>query len=125
VSSAVVYGPQPLDKPADGNLLACCSRLRASARGLARSWPVAHGVQQPASKTSHMVALVVEGAAMTAGFEAKRPAACDGVMRRLRRRLAGLEAWTDGPVKAVAREALREEMARLGREMVELEWRWA
>jgi MOSC domain-containing protein YiiM/ferredoxin-NADP reductase/ferredoxin len=26
VSGAVVYGPEPLDKPADGNLLICCSR---------------------------------------------------------------------------------------------------
>jgi ferredoxin-NADP reductase/MOSC domain-containing protein YiiM len=26
VAGAVVYGPEPLDKPADGNLLVCCSR---------------------------------------------------------------------------------------------------
>jgi len=26
VSGAVVYGPEPLDKPADGNILVCCSR---------------------------------------------------------------------------------------------------
>jgi ferredoxin-NADP reductase/MOSC domain-containing protein YiiM len=26
VSGSVVYGPEPLDKPADGNLLICCSR---------------------------------------------------------------------------------------------------
>jgi ferredoxin-NADP reductase/MOSC domain-containing protein YiiM/ferredoxin len=26
ISGAVVYGPEPLDKPADGNLLTCCSR---------------------------------------------------------------------------------------------------
>jgi ferredoxin-NADP reductase len=26
ISGSVVYGPQPLDKPADGNILACCSR---------------------------------------------------------------------------------------------------
>ncbi len=26
ISGAVVYGPEPLDKPADGNLLVCCSR---------------------------------------------------------------------------------------------------
>jgi ferredoxin-NADP reductase/MOSC domain-containing protein YiiM/ferredoxin len=26
VSGAIVYGPQPLDKPADGNLLVCCSQ---------------------------------------------------------------------------------------------------
>jgi hypothetical protein len=72
-----------------------------------------------------MVALVVEGGAMTGVFEAQRPAACDRVLRSLGRRLAELEAWTEGPVKAVAREALRGEMARLGRELVELEWRWA
>jgi ferredoxin-NADP reductase/MOSC domain-containing protein YiiM len=29
VSGAVVYDPQPLDKPADGNLLVCCSRPRS------------------------------------------------------------------------------------------------
>jgi len=27
VSGAVVYGPEPLDKPADGNVLVCCSQL--------------------------------------------------------------------------------------------------
>ncbi len=26
ISGAVVYGPEPLDRPADGNLLVCCSR---------------------------------------------------------------------------------------------------
>jgi hypothetical protein len=26
VSGAVRYGPEPLDSPADGNLLVCCSR---------------------------------------------------------------------------------------------------
>jgi ferredoxin len=26
VSGAVVYGPEPLDKPADGNILICCSQ---------------------------------------------------------------------------------------------------
>ena len=26
VSGAVVYGPEPLDQPADGNLLICCSQ---------------------------------------------------------------------------------------------------
>ena len=26
VSGAVEYGPEPLDKPADGNLLVCCSQ---------------------------------------------------------------------------------------------------
>jgi hypothetical protein len=52
-------------------------------------------------------------------------AACDRILRALRRRLAEVEAWTDGAVKAVAREAVREEMARVGRERLELEWRWA
>jgi ferredoxin len=26
VSGAIAYGPQPLEKPADGNLLICCSQ---------------------------------------------------------------------------------------------------
>jgi hypothetical protein len=26
VSGTVVYGPEPLDKPAQGNVLVCCSR---------------------------------------------------------------------------------------------------
>jgi ferredoxin len=26
ISGSVVYGPKPLDKPADGNLLICCSQ---------------------------------------------------------------------------------------------------
>jgi ferredoxin len=26
ISGSVVYGPEPLDKPADGNLLICCSQ---------------------------------------------------------------------------------------------------
>ena len=26
VSGAVVYGPEPLDQPAEGNLLVCCSQ---------------------------------------------------------------------------------------------------
>jgi ferredoxin len=26
VSGAIAYGPEPLDKPADGNVLVCCSR---------------------------------------------------------------------------------------------------
>jgi len=50
-------------------------------------------------------------------------AAGDRILRALRRQLAELEAWTDGAVKDVAKEALREEMARVGREMTELEWR--
>jgi hypothetical protein len=50
-------------------------------------------------------------------------AAGDRILRALRRQLAELGAWTDGAVKDVAKEALREEMARVGREMIELEWR--
>ena len=52
-------------------------------------------------------------------------AACDQLLRALRRRLAEVEAWADGAVKDVAQAAVREEMARVGREMVALEWRWA
>jgi len=51
--------------------------------------------------------------------------ACDRMLGRLRRRLAEVEAWSDGAVKDVAQEAVREEMARIGRQRVELEWRWA
>jgi ferredoxin len=28
ISGTITYGPEPLDKPADGNLLVCCSRPR-------------------------------------------------------------------------------------------------
>jgi hypothetical protein len=42
----------------------------------------------------------------------------------LRRRLAELDAWQDSSVKLVAQEAVRAEIARVGREMLELEWRW-
>ncbi len=52
-------------------------------------------------------------------------AACDRMLGRLRRRLAEVEAWSDGAVKDVAQGAVREEMARVGRERVEREWRWA
>ena len=52
-------------------------------------------------------------------------AACDQILRALRRRLAEIEVWADGAVKAVAQEAVREEMARVGRERLALEWRWA
>ena len=52
-------------------------------------------------------------------------AACDQVLRALRRRMAEVEAWSDGAVKDVAHEAVREEMVRIGRERIELEWRWA
>lgn len=52
-------------------------------------------------------------------------ATCEEVVGDLRRRLAELEAWKDGPVKDLSRDAVRAEMTRVGREMVELEWRWA
>jgi hypothetical protein len=52
-------------------------------------------------------------------------AACNRVLGSLRRRLAEVEAWTGGSVKDVARAAVRGEMARVGREMVELGWKWA
>ena len=52
-------------------------------------------------------------------------AACDQILRALRCRLAEVEAWADGAVKDVAQEAVRQEMARVGRERLELEWRWA
>jgi hypothetical protein len=42
----------------------------------------------------------------------------------LTRRLAELDAWQDSSVKLVAQEAIRAEIARVGREMVELEWKW-
>jgi hypothetical protein len=42
----------------------------------------------------------------------------------LSRRLAELDAWQDSSVKLVAQEAIRAEIARVGREMVELEWKW-
>jgi hypothetical protein len=50
-------------------------------------------------------------------------AECDRILRGLHRRLAVLEAWKDGPVKDAAQDVVREEMARVGREMVELGWR--
>jgi hypothetical protein len=49
----------------------------------------------------------------------------DGVLGDLRGRLAELEGWKDGPVKDLGREAVRAELARVGRAMLELEWRWA
>jgi hypothetical protein len=52
-------------------------------------------------------------------------ATCDQILQALRRRLAEIEVWADGAVKDVAQEAVREEMARVGRERLELEWRWA
>jgi hypothetical protein len=62
---------------------------------------------------------------MTEVLEPRMPTAPSDVVRRLRRRLTELEAWQDGSVKEVALGAVREEIARVGREMVELEWRWA
>ena len=52
-------------------------------------------------------------------------AACDQILRALRCRLAEVEAWADGAVKDVAQDAVRQEMARVGRDRLELEWRWA
>jgi hypothetical protein len=52
-------------------------------------------------------------------------AACDQILRALRRRLAEIEVWADGAVKDVAQEAVREEIARVGRDRLALEWRWA
>ena len=52
-------------------------------------------------------------------------AACDQILRARLRRLAEIEAWADGAVKDVAQEAVREEMARVGRDRLALEWRWA
>jgi hypothetical protein len=52
-------------------------------------------------------------------------AACDRILRALRQRLAEVEAWDEGAVKDVAQAAVREAMARVGRERVSLEWRWA
>ena len=49
----------------------------------------------------------------------------EGVLGDLRRRLAELEGWKDGPVKDLGREAVQAELARVGRAMLELEWRWA
>jgi hypothetical protein len=55
--------------------------------------------------------------------DARTLAACDEALGGLRRRLAELDAWTDGPVKDVGRAAVRQELARVGRELAELEWR--
>ena len=63
---------------------------------------------------------------MNEGVDTRAAApACDQILRALRRRRAEIEAWADGAVKDVAQEAVRQEMARLGRERLELEWRWA
>ncbi len=59
------------------------------------------------------------------GVDIPAAAACGQILRSLRRRLGEVEAWADGAIKDVAQEAVRAEMARVGREMVELEWRWA
>jgi hypothetical protein len=45
-------------------------------------------------------------------------------VQHLRRRLAELDAWQNSSVKLIAQEAVRAEIARVGREMAELEWRW-
>jgi hypothetical protein len=52
------------------------------------------------------------------------PVACDGILRTLRLRLAEVEGWAEGAIRDVAQAALREEMARVGRERIEREWRW-
>lgn len=62
---------------------------------------------------------------MNESVDTPAAAACDQSLRALRRRLAEIEAWADGAVKKVAQEAVREEMARVGREWLQLEWRWA
>jgi len=66
-----------------------------------------------------------KGWPMTEVFEPWMPTTASDRVLHLRRRLVELEAWRDGSVKDVAQEAVREEIARVGREMVELEWRWA
>ena len=63
---------------------------------------------------------------MNGGFATPAAAAaCDHILRALRRRLAEIEVWADGAVKDVAQEAVREEIARVGRDRLALEWRWA
>jgi hypothetical protein len=52
-------------------------------------------------------------------------AACDRILRGLRLRLVEVEGWAEGAIRDVAQVAVREEMARVGRERLELEWRWA
>jgi hypothetical protein len=69
--------------------------------------------------------LTREEAAMKEAVGTQTPTtAGDPVLSGLRRRLAELEAWEDGPVKELARGAVRGEMARVGRQLTELEWRW-
>jgi hypothetical protein len=51
--------------------------------------------------------------------------ALDCILGALRLRLVEVEAWADGAVKAVAQEAVRQEMTRVARQRLELEWRWA
>jgi len=55
---------------------------------------------------------------------ALKPTAGDLILG-LRRRLVEVDAWQDGSVKAVAQDAVRAEITRLGQELTELEWRWA
>jgi hypothetical protein len=66
-----------------------------------------------------------EEAAMRDAVGTQTSTAGDPVLNGLRRRLAELEAWEDGPVKELAQGAVRGEMTRLGRQLMELEWRWA
>ena len=61
---------------------------------------------------------------MTRVLDARMPRPAHERFLHLRRRLAELDAWQDSSVKLVAQEAVRAEIARVGREMLELEWRW-
>ena len=61
---------------------------------------------------------------MTRVLDPRMPKPARERVLHLRRRLAELDAWQDSSVKLVAQEALRAEIARVGQEMVELEWRW-
>lgn len=61
---------------------------------------------------------------MTRVLDPRMPACARERVLHLRRRLAEVEAWQNSSVKLIAQEAVRAEMARVGQEMVELEWRW-
>ena len=61
---------------------------------------------------------------MTRVLDARMPRPARERVLHLRRRLAELDAWQDSSVKLVAQEAVRAEIAGVGREMLELEWRW-
>ena len=61
---------------------------------------------------------------MTRVFDPRMPKPARDRVLHLRRRLAELDAWPDSSVKLVAQEAVRAEIARVGRDLIELEWRW-